>query len=139
MRGMDVGVDTHGNDRRVPGRHGLPALFEEEGEGVTGEPTVPVPISDLLAFIDEFEHYDVVGWGDPDEQEMIVRGVRDLAARVETLTALLEKHGGHAPGCFREKLFGAEGCICGWDQVRAELTDDALARIAVQSTTETPS
>ena len=55
MRGMDVGVDTHGNDRRVPGRHGLPALFEEEGEGVTGEPTVPVPIPDLLARVETLE------------------------------------------------------------------------------------
>ena len=100
------------------------------------EPTVPVPIPDLLAAIERIPHVTPMK---REQRDLIVRGVRDLAARVETLTALLEKHGGHAPGCFREKLFGAEGCICGWDQVRAELTDDALARIAVQSTTETPS
>lgn len=130
---------------------------------MTGETTAPAPISDLLAAIESIPRFAPVGLA---QRDLIVRGVRDLAARVETLeqenamlessrnltmrlardvqdrvetlTALLEKHGGHAPGCFREKLFGADGCICGWDQVRADLTDVALTRIAGQSTTEQP-
>lgn len=112
---------------------------------MTGEPTVPVPISDLLAFIDEFEHYDVVGWGDPDEQEMIVRGVRDLAARVEPLEKALDQASTNlavrSPDESRDdttvgyqaRLWKA-ALLAGWGGPLGFPFDDAG-----QSTTETPS
>lgn len=104
---------------------------------MTGEPTAPVPIPDLLAAIDRIEKVERgilqvgIDWRDRD---LIVRGVRDLAARVETLTGLLSEYGRHAEGC--SAPYGYR-CRCGWDRESAAALEGDPA-LAGQSTTEQP-
>lgn len=65
---------------------------------MTGEPTAPVPIPDLLAGIaclDEAIDFARLDGGNVEfyveDAALIVRGVRDLAARVETLERALRE------------------------------------------------
>lgn len=88
------------------------------------DPTVPVPISDLLAAIERIPHVTPMKRG---QRDLIVRGVRDLAARVETLEQALEQYGTHDVDCHVNPSIGVP-CICGLD-----------AALAGRSTTETPS
>lgn len=90
-----------------------------------------VPGTDLLASIDRIEKVERgilqvgIDWRDRD---LIVRGVRDLAARVETLERAIVGLNGHAYRC--NVYYNRKTCSCGLDAARAAL--------AGQSTTEQP-
>ena len=107
---------------------------------MTGEPTVPAPIPDLLAAIDTLDLLNATGAEKVigvrrETAELIIRGVRDLAARVETLEAretrmreALEGIAGHGRSC--NVFNGRSGCNCGYERARAALAGQS---------TETPS
>lgn len=127
---------------------------------MTGEPTVPVPIPDLLAAITKLEagirprRIDLPGESpatammgivNPETAALIVRGVRDLAARVEPLEKALDQASTNlavrSPDESRDdttvgyqaRLWKA-ALLAGWGGPLGFPFDDAG-----QSTTETPS
>lgn len=101
------------------------------------EPTVPVPIPDLLAAIERLECWPDSGWYTEvpnGERDLIVRGVRDLAARVETL----EQENRDALRAVADARLAIAEAEAANTIARAEVAY-ARAALAGQSTTETPS